>query len=280
MAKIKIFSDSTLDMPQSYIDENDIQIVPLYVLFGEESYKDRVDLDSDAFYKKVAESSVFPSTSQPSPQDYADGYRPFAEDGYEIISLHLSSKLSGSYQSGVLAQKMLPDADITIVDARSASIGTGLIALAAARAAKEGKSKSEVLDVINSLMPKVNVIFTVDSLEHLQRGGRIGKAQAFLGSILNVKPLLMIDEGEIIPKERIRGQAKLFRKVLEIIEEDVKGEAIRVGIIHAGAQETAERLKNELETNFKVEELIMSKIGSVIGAHTGPGTWGLGYHKV
>jgi DegV family protein with EDD domain len=281
MAKIKIFSDSTMDLPKSYIDEHNISIVPLYVRFGEESYKDMFDLDSDAFYRKMAQTTVFPSTSQPSPQDFVDAYRPFVDEGYGIVSIHISSKLSGSYNSAVQAAKMLSGADITVIDGMSASIGTGLIVLAAARAAKEGKSKQEVLDIANSLIPKVRVIFTVDSLDHLQRGGRIGKAQAFLGSVLNVKPLLILEDGVIHPKERVRGQAKLFRRVLEVVGEDIKkDEGVKVALIHAGVPDTVERLKKEIETSFKVDELILSKIGSVIGAHTGPGAWGVIYHRV
>lgn len=273
---IRIVTDSTADLPAELLDQYRITVVPLKVIFnGEEPLLDSVDLNSDEFFRRQVEKREMSSTSQPTPAEFAAAYSRLAENGTSIISIHISSVMSGTVQSAKMAKEMLPGADIEIIDSRVTSMGLGLVVLEAARAAAGGKSKTEILALIENILSKIQVFFIVDTLEYLARGGRIGKAQAFLGTILNIKPLLYLKEGTIFPYEKVRGKAKAIERLVQVAEEMTGGQKIKCSIVHGANPGGMEQLRQKLIERVDCEEIVISKLGSVVGTHTGPGVVGI-----
>lgn len=223
MGKVRIVTDSTSDIPEEVKKRLGISVVPLKVLFGEETFLDAVTITSEQFYEKLAQSSVLPTTSQPSPNEFSEVYeRLIAEDADSpIISIHLSAALSGTYQSAVIAHSMLEqEADITIIDSKSASYGFGLRVVRAAEMAQAGESKERIIEEIERLERSTNLYFLVDTLEYLQKGGRIGKASALIGSILNIKPILSLDkEGVVLAVDKVRGSKKAMARIIELLKQ-------------------------------------------------------------
>ncbi|MBD0379357.1 DegV family protein [Paenibacillus sedimenti] len=277
MSKIRIVTDSTADIPLSVRQELIIEMVPLKIHFGSEEYLDAVTLQSDQFYEKLRTSTHFPRTSQPSPAEFLDLYRKLLEGpDTEIISIHLSSALSGTYQSALLASTMLEEDEgkVHVVDSRSASYGIGALVVAAAKAAMEGQSTEQILQLVRSMRENFYIYFLVDTLEFLQKGGRIGKASALFGSLLNIKPILSIDaEGEVAAIEKVRGHKKAIARILELLAADLAGGGIHtLHIAHANNLEGAEQLREVILQHFAVQHADYIALGPVIGAHAGPGT--------
>ena len=275
MTKVSIVTDSTADLPLAVTEKLGIHVVPLKVHFGEEEYLDWVELDSESFYTKLHSSDIMPRTSQPSPADFEAVYNKIGKDN-PIISLHLSAKLSGTCQSAQIAKSTLDTLDIEVIDTKLASMALGIVVIEAARAANEGKGKEEILDQINKNIQVTKIFFGVDTLEYLQKNGRIGKASALLGGMLNVKPLLMLKDGVILPKEKVRGRGKLMDRLVDIISEDlgsdVKGKVV---IMHGNVLNDALKLKEKIDQKYNFSEVIITSLGAVIGTHTGPGVLGI-----
>ncbi|MDQ0113001.1 DegV family protein [Paenibacillus harenae] len=285
MGKVRIVTDSTADIPLEVREKLGISMVPLKVLFGEETYLDGVTIQNEEFYAKLVASPVLPTTSQPSPNEFAEMYEKLlAEDANgPIISLHLSAALSGTYQSAVIAQSMLEEAgDITIVDSKSASYGFGMRAIRAAEMAQAGESKEAILAELQRLESEMQIYFLVDSLEYLQKGGRIGKASALIGSILNIKPILSLDpDGTVYPVDKVRGTKKAMARVLELLKQRFDAlEPVSMTIAWSSGQETAMELCEYLKSHFNIQEIGFTTIGAVIGTHTGPGLSAVFMYKV
>lgn len=279
LARIKLVTDSTADIPLETRQALGIEMVPLKVHFGEETYLDGITLDSAEFYKKLAAFPGLPTTSQPSPIDFYQLYKELAsEPGTQIISIHLSSAFSGTYQSAVLAKSMLEqeqEVDITIIDSRTATYGIGLLVVAAAEAARAGKGRDEIVELVYRLRKETSLYFLVDTLEYLQKGGRIGKASAVLGSLLNIKPILSVDDdGEVTAVDKVRGQKRAMQRIVELLKERHQG-PVKATIAHADALERAQELRALIQEHFDLKELQFTSIGPVIGAHTGGGTLGV-----
>lgn len=277
MTKIRLVTDSTADIPAEVRDALGIEMVPLKLHFGNETFLDDVTIDAKEFYRKLAGAKELPTTSQPSPLDFLDVYRKLAkEPDVCIISIHLSSALSGTYQSAVLAKSMLEEpADITVMDSKSATCGIGLLTVAAAEAAREGKSKEEILALIERLRRETTIYFMVDTLECLQKGGRIGKAAGLLGTLLNIKPILCIDEeGEVATVDKVRGQKRAMARIMELLKERYLG-PVNVTIAHADSPESAQEWGALVQENMQVNTLNYNRIGPVIGAHAGIGAIGV-----
>ncbi|MDO7788777.1 DegV family protein [Desulforamulus aquiferis] len=268
MPPVRIVTDSTADLTDDLLKRFNISRVPLKVLFEREVYKDGEEIKPDVFYERLKKGE-FATTSQPSPGEFAKVFQELVKDGSEVICLTLSGQFSGTYQSAQVGKKMVTG-DIEIVDTMSASWGVGLMAIAAARAAAEGKSKQEILRLLNSLVSKMKVLFLVDSLDHLERGGRIGKAQAFLGTLLSIKPLLCINDGIVCPYEKIRGRDKGLERMVQIVEQQTKGAKINCAIINGGDPEAGEALYKKVINRLECQEVWQGDIGSVIGSHVGP----------
>ncbi|NLW07048.1 MAG: DegV family protein [Clostridia bacterium] len=271
MAKIRIVTDSTADLPRELVEQYNITVVPLNVIFGEETYLESVDLTADDFYRKLAQSTVLPTTSQPSPGEFVTAYEPLVAEGAEIISLHISGLMSGTVQAARLAQGMLKYPKLEVVDTQGVSILLGAMVLEAARAVERGCTFQEVKELVASFKSRHQVFFTVDTLDYLQRGGRIAKAAAFLGTLLNIKPVLTIKDGEIYPCEKVRGLNRAFDRMVDITLEEFGGDTpLRCYLAHGDAPEYAEMLQERLQERLNLIEILKSRVGPVVGTHAGP----------
>jgi len=268
-----IVLDSTADFPEAPERFRNWRVVPLYVLFGDESYRDYVDLTPEAFYARLRTAEQLPTTSQPTPGDFLTTYEELS--GYErIYSLHLSAALSGTYQSARTAAQQLGD-KVRVVDSESASAGIAMLALAIQRRLDKGTTDDEIDRLIRRFKEDAGLIFTVDTLEFLRRGGRIGRASAWAGQLLHVKPILTI-EREVIPLKRVRGNQKAMQEFVSAFTSSTEDTpTLKVGIAHADAPERAEQLKKMVHAERPSAEVeIVTSLGAVVGTHAGPGTVG------
>lgn len=275
MTTIKIVTDSTADIPKELAEQWDIAIVPLKVHLDDETYLDGVTLTPSEFFEKLGRASSFPSTSQPSPNDFVEKYQEILNeygDETQIISIHLSSALSGTCQSARLGASLLePAREIVVVDSKKASFLLGSIVIETAKAAKNGKTKDQCLDLIHKMMKEQKEFFVLDTLNYLQKGGRIGKAQAIVGTLLNVKPILSLNEaGEVYPFEKVRGKKKAISRILEECKKYAGEEQVIVSVLYGLNRPEAEELKDKLLQEFQIQEISLFEIGPVIGAHVGP----------
>lgn len=283
MGKIHVVTDSGSDLPQEVREQFGIHVVPLSIQFGDDIYLDGIDMQIDEFYRRLRSGDVLPSTCQPSPADFVKLYESLAEPGDSIISVHLSSKLSGTYQSAVLASTMLPDLDITVLDSQSASFGIALAAIAAAEAVKAGKEKDAVIASAQQVIDTLAVYFMVDTLEFLKRNGRIGRASAMVGTLLNIKPILTLEDGVVTPFEKVRGRAKSIKRIVDAVGEyqrKTPEKKLRLGITHSDALADAEALSKTIQEQVPVQDLFIAPIGPTIGVHVGPGTLALLFYAV
>ena len=269
-----IVLDSTADFPEAPKRFPNWRVVPLYVLFGDQSYRDYVELAPEEFYARLRTAEELPTTSQPTPGDFLETYEELG--AYErIYSLHLSSVLSGTYQSATTAAATLGDDKVRLVDSETASAAIAMLGLAIQRRLDRGTSDDELDALIRRFKDEARLIFTVDTLEFLRRGGRIGRASAWAGQLLHVKPILTI-EREVIPLKRVRGNQKAmqeFVKAFTSTTEDVA--TLKVGIAHADAPERAEQLRKMVRHERpKAEIELITTLGAVVGTHAGPGTVG------
>lgn len=273
---VKIITDSAADLPLELLQAYDIDLIPLRVYDeAETEYLDGVTLKSVTLLQKMREGAVY-KTSLPSLETFQEKFVSYAKEGNPCIYLAFSSELSGTYQSSVLIKKEVKetytDLDLEIIDTKCASLGQGIVVLEAAKMAKEGASKEEILNRVAFLMEHMEHIFTVADLQYLVRGGRLSKVAGFIGGLLNIKPILNVDEGKLVPLEKVRGKKKVLSRIVDIMEErgkDLKGQTI--GMTHGDDLETAEALKALITEKFGCEVFIVNTIGAAIGAHTGPG---------
>lgn len=277
MSNIHIVTDSGCDLPAAVRERLSIKMVPLTVRFGDEIFLDGVDITPEQFYNKLSSEKVMPSTSQPSPADFVKIYRELAQPGDTIFSIHLSSEMSGTYQSAVLAATMLESGiDVQVIDTKTASLGIGVVAAAAAEAVLEGKTVPEVQAAIEGVMDSMVVYFVVDTLEYLQKNGRIGLASALVGTLLSIKPVLTVKEGMVAPFEKIRGKNKALSRI-KVLAEEFKAQhpqgRLKAAVSHADNYKEAVELASYVEEKLALEqEAIIGCIGSTIGVHTGAGT--------
>jgi DegV family protein with EDD domain len=274
MGRVKIITDSTADLPQWMYDAHDIAVIPLYVIFdGQEAYKQDVELSKRDFYSRMRKIKALPKTAQPTPDEFLEYYKRLTEDGSSLISIHISGKMSGTVQSARLAASSLPERDIVIVDSAQVSACLGLVVEGAARAAEAGRSKEEVLALVDRLKEMVRVYFIVDSLEYLHKGGRIGAASNLIGNLLSIKPVLDIKNGLIAPVEKIRGKAKALERIAQLLEEETRKHGpMRYLLCHAGQESDLEVWRELLFPRIPYSNREDIELGGVVGAHAGPGT--------
>jgi DegV family protein with EDD domain len=286
MGRIAFVTDSTAAVPEDQVREHDVTVVPLQVIFGTESFRDGVDLTQDQFFERLKAAKNLPTTSQPSVADFEEAYRKLLDDPNvdSIISIHLSSRLpSGTYSSATQAAERLSEGTqkkISVIDSHSAYMGEGIMVLNASRASKEGKSHDDIVKMVEEMRPKVRVLLLVDTLEYLARGGRIGGAQAFLGGLLNIKPILQVKEGRVEPLERVRSRRKAMERLVEIAAEATKGKRCQIAVGHAQSPEDAETLSKMIREKMDVAEEFKSELGPVLSTHTGPGVLGFVYYPL
>lgn len=274
---IKIVTDSTAYLPESTIRERDIRVVPLYVHFGREAFREGVELSNDEFYARLKEAPELPTTSQPSPGDFFTVFKELSDAGHEILTLTISSKLSGTWDSAMAAKAMLPEARIEVIDSLSTSAGLQLMVETAIEAIEGGASLQEVADLIESIKRRMHLLFVVDTLEYLAKGGRIGNAKAFLGTLFKVKPILFLHEGVIEPLEQVRSKRKAQGRIVDLIAEYMDGNGAQARLVVTGAlaPDEVESVKAALVEKLGCGEPNCASVGPVIGTHTGPGVVGV-----
>ncbi len=279
--KTAIVTDSTAYIPQSLRKQLQIEICPLNVIFGSESYQEELELTAEDFYEKVRHAPELPKTSQPAIGLFEKTFKNLAEKGYEaVISIHLSSGISGTYQASVTAGGMVDDILVCSFDSEISAMPQGFYAIEASQMALQGKDPKEILERLNEMKKSMRAYFMVDDLAHLQRGGRLNGAQALIGSLLQVKPLLHFEDTKIVPFEKIRTHKKAIKRILELFDEDAKtGVPIKASLIHANRLDLVGELKNQIEENYPNVEIDISYFGAVIGTHLGEGAIGLGLYK-
>ena len=278
---VKIVTDSTSDLPAEICRELDVTVVPLTVMFGDQGYRDGVDLGADEFYKKLIEADKLPTTSQPSAGVFAEAYKEVAKETDEILSIHISGKLSQTYNSARLAASEMDGSNVEVMDSLQVSLGLGEIVIAAARAAKDGASMEDLKQLVTNMMPGTRTLALLETLEYLAKGGRIGKVQAFLGnslrplSILKVIPIVEVRNGEAHPFERVRTRRKGLDRL--IAEAQGEGGIKMAGVAYSTNREEAESVLERLRPLVEPENLVLSRFGPVLGTHLGPGALGLGF---
>ncbi|WP_070119811.1 DegV family protein [Bacillus marinisedimentorum] len=273
---VKIIADSGTDLPLSFFQEESIEYLPLVVHLNNEDYFDHETIKPIDVYDAMRAGAI-PKTSQISPVRFKDAFTKYAEQGQSCIYVAFSSELSGTYQTAVMmkneVQEEYPDFKLEIIDSKAASLGHGLIVKEAARLAKDGRSLDEIKERVLFYRDHMEHLFTVDDLEYLYRGGRVSKTSAFVGTLLKIKPLLHVEEGKLIPLEKLRGSKKVLGRMVELMDE--RGEGLDkqlVAISHADSLERAEELKSMIQDKFGTTEFLIEDIGAVIGSHAGPGT--------
>ena len=273
---IKIVTDSTADLPPGVAEKLGITVVPLYVRFGDKLYRDRIDISEDEFYDRLVHDPIHPGTSQPTPNDFAFVYRKLAKEADGIISIHISSKLSGTCGSALGGKQMIEDPRrIEVIDSLWTSIALGLLAMRAAAGANEGKGMQELVQEINSLKPNIHYLGFFDTLKYMQIGGRIGKAQSLMGSVLNVKPLLTLKDGEFLPAGRVRTHSKAKERLFEFVKDGEQMETALV--VHSTTPDEAQAMADRFSTLIDREKILIARLGPVLGVHAGPGTLFTGY---
>ena len=272
---IKVVTDSTCYLPEDVLRRHDIRVVPLNVHFGQHTYREGVDLTPEQFYHLLATSPVLPTTSQPSPGEFRQVFAELSSAGYQILCLVISSRLSGTYQSAVEAQQMLSGVPIVVFDSFSVAAGLALMVLTAAEMAAAGYPMKVILERLERLRHDVRLYFIVDTLEYLQKGGRIGKAAALVGSLLQIKPILAIQDGIVQPLDRARSKPKALERLLEHFEAGLEPrQALQCILVHAQAFNEAQQLAAELQRRFHCRRILTTEVGAVVGTHVGPGVVG------
>jgi len=270
-----IVVDSTADFPEAHERFPNWRVVPLYVRFGDESFRDYVELGPRDFYERLKASAALPTTSQPTPADFLAAYEELA--GYErILSIHISSKLSGTFESARVAADELGGGKVKLIDSETASAAISMLGLAIQRLLERGTTDEEIDALVERYKGESGLLFTVDTLEFLAKGGRIGKAAKFAGQLLNIKPILGISDGVVEPIGRVRGAAKAFAEFQKrFTAETDDSETLRVGIAHADSPERAAQLEKMVAGERPQAQIeIVTTLGAVVGTHAGPGTIG------
>jgi DegV family protein with EDD domain len=267
---VKIVTDSGADLPDQLAKELGITVVPIYVRFGEEVYRDRVTISEDEFYERLTHDPVYPSTTQPGPQDFLEAYQKLSADADGIVSIHISGKLSGTCNSALMARDMLEGGcPVEVVDSEKLTMSLGLIVIAAAEMAKAGESMDKIVEAAKQAIPETYLFFLLDTLEYLKRGGRIGKAKALLGSVLNLKPMLTMKDGELVPAGQARTRAKGIDKLFEYVKN--AGNIQDLAVVYNTTPDEAQALAERIGSVFDREKIRMARVGPGLGVHGGPG---------
>lgn len=278
--KIAVMSDSTAYIPEELIDEHTIHIVPLSVVFGDTSYREGVDLTTDEFYQKVKEVEELPKTSQPSIGMITEKLEELAEDYDAVISVHLSSGISGTYQAVISAAELVEGIDVYPYDSELSCMGQGFYVLEAAKLAKTGNSPDTIVERLDEIKETVQAYFMADDLSHLQRGGRLNGAQAIVGSLLQVKPVLHFVDKKIVPFEKIRTRKKALNRIMAMLESEAEqGNELKVVFIHANNASAAAELKAKFDADYPGMDTMISYFGPVIGTHLGEGAVGVCWYR-
>ncbi len=285
MPEIAVLTDSTASLPEAVMNNLHISTVAYYLHRGQEVLRDLVTIQRDEFLQWLPTAKTLPTTASPGPGDYLAAYQRMAEQGIrEIISIHMSSKISAGYQAAMAAKDMVkdffPDLRVEVIDSRNAALCQGWMVIEAARGAVAGLSLDDITARVRRMIPVSHMIQTADTLRYLYMGGRIGRAQALLGVMLNIKPLIGLEDGEIVPLGKARSRGQAYAMMADMVAEVVGNGKAKIGYLHAGALKETERLKELVEAKVEVVESFFGELSPALAVHTGPGMAGLCYYPV
>ncbi len=274
MKKIALVTDSTSDLTPEIVEKHNVHVMPLKINFPDRQYVDG-ELTSEAFYIKLAATEALPTTSQPAPEDFSRLYEKLLADYDEVLSIHISSGLSGTLNAARLAAEEYPG-QVHLVDSRSISLGAGIMVMEAARSIDQGLSSGEIIQQLGEVRDNLETVFTLDTLEYLQKGGRIGRVEGLVGSLLNIKPVIRVDDdGIYVPAGKVRSREKALAAVVDVFVKRADGrKAAVLAVAHGAAAEAGMMLKEKLESALDIKCQVFTQVGPVIGVHTGPGTIG------
>lgn len=273
MGKIKIITDSTADLPLDIVEKYDIEVLPLLVTFGEETYKDGIDINLHTLLQKMNGTSEFPRTAQVNPQRFLECYKRYLDEGYKIVSIHLSSKMSGTYQSACMAKEMLEGSDIVVIDSLNVTSGLGLLVIKAAKLKESGLEINQIHEEIVRLIPHVKSSLAFNSLDNLVKGGRLSKTAGVIGNILGIKPILSVENGEMVVSDKVRGSKKAIRTILDYLDSKGIKEGEESILIQVENKDILDTLRQDLKEKGKA--FIECEVGCVVGVHAGPNACGV-----
>jgi len=275
---VKIVTDSSADLSAQLAQELGITVVPLYVRFGEEVYRERMDISEEEFYQRLLHGPIHPVTIQPNPQDFANVYQELSPAADGIVSIHISSKLSGTCNSALQAKEMIEKGcPIEVVDSQIITVGLGLICIAAAAVAKTGADLQQVVKEVKQTLPNVHLLALVDTLKYLLLGGRIGKAKALVGSLLNVKPLLTLEEGEVVPRGQARTRSKGIERLFDFVAKATNIQDLAVA--YSTTPDEAQALAERIGSIFTKGPVKIARLGTTLGVHMGPGALAVAFRE-
>jgi DegV family protein with EDD domain len=273
---IQVVADSGINLQPELLQAYEIVTVPLLINIDGVTYREGIDIQSEEFYRRLPQTDPLPTTSQPPPADFAQVYQPLLAAGHEIVAITISSKLSGTYNSAVQACKVAEGEQlISVVDSLSAAAGQGMMAIAASEAARAGLSRVEVVRVIERMRQEMLLVLTLDTLEYLRRGGRIGGAAAFMGGLLRIKPVVLIKYGKVEPGDRARNRRRAIERLIEMEQDRFGNRPVWLAAMHITAEEEMRAMAEEAQQALNVTRVFFAEVGPVIGAHIGPNALGL-----
>jgi DegV family protein with EDD domain len=278
MQKVAVVTDSTATVPDDLLQELNIRVVPVLLLFGQQAYRDGVDIRPKEVYRLLRSGSRIPSSAAPSVGDFLRVYAGAAQEATGILSVHMSPKLSATFSVARMAGRLVDGTTVRVFDCQTAAMGQGFVVLAAARAAARGAGLDEVLHRAEEIAAKVNMFFTLDTFEYLHRGGRIGGAAALMGSVLQIRPVLYLADGHVAVFRRPRTKRRALRTILQQIEAEASAGPLHAAVLHADTPDEAEELRNTIAQRFDCAELHVAEFTPVMGAHTGPGLVGVAFY--
>lgn len=267
---VRIVTDSVSDIPEEYVYEYNINVIPLKVILGEHVYEDRINITPDKVFERIEKSGEFPKTSQVTPFEFIRVFDEITKDGDEVLAIVMSSKMSGTYNSALVAKNELSDRKIEVVDSKAITLGYGLIVIKAAKMAKEGKTVDEIKNKIEKMIEKMEYLIVFDTLEYVYKGGRISKAQYLLANFFNIKPIVTMLDGEMVVKDKVRGRKKVLKWMIDYLEKnniDLNNKII--GLNHVNDMEYLQELKKELTSRFNMKEIVISDVGCTVAAYSG-----------
>jgi DegV family protein with EDD domain len=273
---IKIIADSTNNLSSELIHQHDIRIAPIAIQFKEETYEEGINIDRSLFYAKIDDMGIIPTTSQPAPTAFASYYQQLREQGHSGLVITVTGKLSGTYDSALMAKEMVPEAEVAVFDSASISLGTGWMVLEAARAAEAGQPLEAILRRLEHIRSSSRLFLTPATLKYLQMSGRVGRLQGALASLLNVKPIIYLEGGLLEASEKIRTRSKALERLVDLLAESFSPEVpLNAAVIHARAADEAEMVKRSIQERFRIDELLMEDLVASLAVHGGPGILGV-----
>lgn len=277
---IKLVVDSTCNLPPEYLQSNDIRVAPISIQFGEETFEEGLTIDRAQFYDKIEAMGIIPTTSQPTPAWFADFYRELHGAGHSILAITITGKHSGTHDSAILAKSMVPEADVEVFDSLNISFGTGFMINEAVQMIDAGQNREAVLERLETIRERLSLFLTPATLKYLQMSGRVGRLQSALGSLLDLKPIISVEDGELAANENVRTRGKAVERILELTEENIGSDPANIAVVHADSPEEGWALLERAQTRFNVKDHLFGDLVPSLAVHGGPGILGLFGYKV